>query len=167
MFPLLRPLSIVQEDVGSNGSVEARMRIRSGHQFSISWSARALTPRMSSSMVSSDPPWRRNKSTREGNRPSSSTVFKVLVSLPPPPPDVLASSSSAGIRSSHDGGAHHTSERIIQASATTPSARPGSTGIAAGAPGRSHAGVGGPRTGRPSPWSPSSCGASSIGWGGL
>jgi len=30
--------------LGSDGSVEARMRIRSGHQFSISRSARALTP---------------------------------------------------------------------------------------------------------------------------
>ena len=109
------------------------MRIRSGHQFSISRSARALTSQMSSSTVSSDPPWHRNRSTREGNRPSSSTVFQVPVSLPPPPPDFLASSSSAGMRSSHDRrsrrnpvhavdrtldhglrvdrGAHHTGER--------------------------------------------------------
>ena len=42
--------------LGSDGSVEARMRIRPGPQFSISSSVRALTPRMSSWTVSSDPP---------------------------------------------------------------------------------------------------------------
>jgi len=53
----------------------------------------------------------------------------------------------------------------MQASATTPFARPDSAGIAAGAPRRSHAGVGGPKTGRPSSWFPGSCGAGSTGWG--
>jgi len=42
--------------LGSDGSVEARMRIRPGPQFSISSSMRALTPRMSSWTVLSDPP---------------------------------------------------------------------------------------------------------------
>ena len=54
----------------------------------------------------------------------------------------------------------------MQTSATMPSARPDSAGIAAGAPGGSHAGVGGPKAGRPSSWFPGSCGTSSSGWGG-
>jgi len=75
VLPFFGLLPVVQENVGFRGSVEALMRIRSGHQLSISWSARALTPQMSSSTVSSDPSWHRNKSTREGNRSSLSTVF--------------------------------------------------------------------------------------------
>jgi len=48
MIPLFSLLLIIHKMLGSDGSVEAQMRIRSGHQFSISSSVRALTPRMSS-----------------------------------------------------------------------------------------------------------------------
>jgi hypothetical protein len=58
---------------GSCGDVEHRRRILLGPQCSSSSLVCSFTPWMSSYTVSTEPLWRRNRSIREGNRPSSLT----------------------------------------------------------------------------------------------
>ena len=141
VLPLLSSFRSSRKMLGSDRSVEARMRIRSGHQFSISWSARALTTR----------------------RPSLVLLGGNAVLPRPTLPEESQGNSVHAVDRPPDLGLGVDGVRIMQASATTPSARPDSAEIAAGTPGRSHARVGGPKTGRPSSWSPGSCSARGTG----